>query len=748
MADKRISFGFFAKDNGVERTLEKIGAATQDAVQQTAKLSAGQLELRQASLNAKRAEDQLATARTKLSRVTSLAAASDQDKRKAAMAVEAAEIRHGKALLKVADAAAQARRSVDDAGDAARTAGRTAGGGMADGLTESGKDIGGALKGGLKSGIAGLGVVAAAGGLMIGALLVKGIRKTLDAQDATAKFKVQLGLGEAQSKQAGEVAGRLYSKAFGTDMGQVRDAIRSVITNGAVLRGAMSKDLQDVTGKVLNLANTFDQDLGGVTRAVGQMLRTGMARDGAQALDILTRGFQSGADKAEDLLETFNEYPTQFRKLGLDGGTAMGLISQALKAGARDSDIAADAIKEFAIRAVDGSKTTADGFKALGLNAKDMATKVAAGGKSASTALDATLDALRKIPDPVKRSQVAVELFGTQAEDLGTALYAMDPSNAVTALGKVGGAAATMGEALATPQAKLTEIKRTLEVKVQTWLLQAFGWLNEHRYEIADGMLSIAEAGIAMIEPLAAVAATGLRVGQGLLYAAAGAAAAKGNFQLGKTLFDMGDKLGTTASKAAEMGETLRRKATPAVEALRTKMEALRSRDVQVRATENATKVANQARTAFEKMPPRKDVTITAHSSTAAAEASLNYLTRARNAYIYVTTSVSSANAAEARLRALGPGHAKGTDNAPPGWAWVGEQGPELMRFRGGEQVIDASRSAQIARGGAAAGLARDQGDVYNIVVNNPNGPAMAGREILQALLRERRKQGLRTLAL
>lgn len=42
------------------------------------------------------------------------------------------------------------------------------------------------------------------------------------------------------------------------------------------------------------------------------------------------------------------------------------------------------------------------------------------------------------------------------------------------------------------------------------------------------------------------------------------------------------------------------------------------------------------------------------------------------------------------------PGHASGTDNAPPGWAWVGEEGPELMRMRGGEQILPNSVSKQV----------------------------------------------------
>lgn len=46
---------------------------------------------------------------------------------------------------------------------------------------------------------------------------------------------------------------------------------------------------------------------------------------------------------------------------------------------------------------------------------------------------------------------------------------------------------------------------------------------------------------------------------------------------------------------------------------------------------------------------------------------------------------------------------AKGTLSAPPGLAWVGEEGPELVRFRGGEQVFNQ----RMLRGMAANGNGR-----------------------------------------
>lgn len=43
-------------------------------------------------------------------------------------------------------------------------------------------------------------------------------------------------------------------------------------------------------------------------------------------------------------------------------------------------------------------------------------------------------------------------------------------------------------------------------------------------------------------------------------------------------------------------------------------------------------------------------------------------------------------------------GFASGTESAPQGPFWVGENGPELMWFRGGEKVLDAQRSAAYAK--------------------------------------------------
>lgn len=321
---------------------------------------------------------------------------------------------------------------------------------------DAGQQAGGKFAGAFKAGLAGAALGA-------GMALVAGIGEALDQGKITAKLGAQLGKTPEEAKRYGEIAGDLYSNAVTEDFQGAADAIKATMSAGLLPPDATNRQIESVSTKVADLANTFDQDLGGVTNAVSQMMRTGLAKNAGEAFDILTVGFQSSANKADDLLDTVNEYGTQFRKAGLDGATAIGLMNQAIEAGARDSDIAADAIKEFSIRAVDGSKTTADGFKALGLNADDMAAKFGKGGKSATAALDETLDRLRDVEDPVKRSEAAVALFGTQAEDLGDALFAMDPSKAVKGLGDVAGAAEEMGNTLRdNAGVKLEQFKRRL----------------------------------------------------------------------------------------------------------------------------------------------------------------------------------------------------------------------------------------------------------------------------------------------
>ncbi|WP_344289483.1 phage tail tape measure protein [Streptomyces synnematoformans] len=330
---------------------------------------------------------------------------------------------------------------------------------------------------------------AAAAGAAIGAALVSAINEALEQRRITATLGAQLGATPKQAKRYGELAGDLLAKGITTDFQQAADSIGDVMRAGLLDPTATDKQIRTMATRVSDLANTFGQESSQIARAVSRMLKTGMADSADEAFDILTRGFQTGGNAADDLLDTFSEYSTQFRKLGLDGADAMGLITQGLKGGARDADIVADAVKEFAIRAVDGSEETRRGFEAIGLSADEMAKKFGAGGETAKRALDDTIDRLRAMKDPVDQSRTAVDLFGGQAEDLGAALFALDPSKAVKSLGKVGGSADRMGKTLRSGQTDLQQLYRRLKQELVESInkhavpaLTRFGrWVNRNR---------------------------------------------------------------------------------------------------------------------------------------------------------------------------------------------------------------------------------------------------------------------------
>lgn len=286
------------------------------------------------------------------------------------------------------------------------------------------------------------GAVGAAGA----GLFAKGFSDNMSIEAANDKLAAQLGMNAEGAKSFGKIAGDLYADAYGESLGQVNDALRAVNNN----IGEMDSDaeLQAITATTLDLASAFDIDLNQATAAAGQLMKTGLAKNATEAMDIITSGFQQGVNKSDDFLDTLNEYGTKFRDLGLSGQEATGLMQQGLKAGARDADTVADALKELAIRSIDGSKTTADGFKAIGLNGDKMKESFAKGGTAAHDALAQTLDALRAVKDPAERDAAAVELFGTKAEDLGDSLYALDLDSATAGLGNVEGAAKRMGDTL------------------------------------------------------------------------------------------------------------------------------------------------------------------------------------------------------------------------------------------------------------------------------------------------------------
>lgn len=399
-----------------------------------------------------------------------------------------------------------AEGALDDLARAAEDAGAEAGEG-------AGQQFGDRLTNAVSSipiagAVVGLGVLAAGA-------LIKGFNDGLQVEARTDRLQALTGVSEADAARFGRVAAEVYSQNFGDSIESNMDTVRIALQGGLLDPAATSRDATRIVSSLAGIADVLEEDVKPVSAAVTTLLRTGVAKSADEAFDILAAGARNGLNANEDLVDTLTEYPSLFARLGLSGEDALGLINQGLKGGARNTDLVADALKEFQIRATDASETSATGFEAIGLNAEDMTAKIAAGGAGAREGLDQVLDGLNAMEDPVARNAAGVALFGTQWEDMGSAMGALDLSTAVASLDGVQGAAQAMFDTLADNDAsKMETAQRNIQVaadgmkgalaaafseplgNLADWVSQNRGPIMEFILGLANGALDFGEAAV------------------------------------------------------------------------------------------------------------------------------------------------------------------------------------------------------------------------------------------------------------
>lgn len=344
-----------------------------------------------------------------------------------------------------------------------------------------------------------LSTASAAIGTGVAAALGVGVAQAMDMSAANAKLQTQLGVGPAEAAKLAQVSASVYGNAWGETTADVNDAIKGVYQNIGNTSGAKG-GLEGVTTKVMALSEAFDQELGMTTSAVGQLVRTGMAKDVDEALDIVAKGLTTAADKAGDFLETLNEYSVQWKRVGLDGKTATGLMSQGVKAGAKDADQIADAIGIFGEMALSNAKPVQEAYKSIGVDSDTVAKLMGKGGKHAQKALQMTMDALRGTKNETTKLTAAQALFGDIANTSASSLFALDPATAAASAGmdKVEGSAGKAVKTLGGSSAKQMEhFKRAVMLQLAQAGGAIVGFAMKHTGVVKG--LAVALAGVAAV---------------------------------------------------------------------------------------------------------------------------------------------------------------------------------------------------------------------------------------------------------
>ncbi|MFT4282587.1 phage tail tape measure protein [Microbacterium sp.] len=268
------------------------------------------------------------------------------------------------------------------------------------------------------------GWMAAAGAtaaLAVGAAFSAAFVNAVNIDAGNDKIASQLGLTEAESKRAGQVAAEAYVAGFGESVPQMQATTAGVISSIRGMRDASVEELGGIVRGVQALSDNFEVEADRISQVVGQMLSTGLASSADEGLDLLTASLQKvPAAVREDLIDAVDEYGPFFAQVGLSGEDAMSALVAASEKGMYGIDKTGDALKEFTLKATDMSKSSVAAYDTLGLSADDMAASLLAGGDQGAEAFQRIVDGLLGIEDPVAQSQAALALFGTPLEDLGT----------------------------------------------------------------------------------------------------------------------------------------------------------------------------------------------------------------------------------------------------------------------------------------------------------------------------------------
>ena len=278
------------------------------------------------------------------------------------------------------------------------------------------------------------GAVKAAAAGFISFEAMKGL--VTSASDWTAAmnhFRAATGASFKDMKQYGESAKAVFNEGIGETPLEIAQNMAKIGQNTKVT----GKNLEQLTKSAMALQKTFDWDPNELTRTTDMAYKQ-WGYSHTQTMGLLAKGAQMGLDKNQNLLDSMNEYAVHFKKIGMSGEDMIKVFAAVGKQGVFDFDKAGDALKEFSIRAIDGSKSTVEAYQQLGLNAETMAAQIAKGGPTAKRTFSTILESIKRVKNPVKQDAIGVALFGTMWEDMGKkAIFALGDTK--SSLGDVKG---------------------------------------------------------------------------------------------------------------------------------------------------------------------------------------------------------------------------------------------------------------------------------------------------------------------
>lgn len=268
---------------------------------------------------------------------------------------------------------------------------------------------------GLMVGVAGVGALA-------GQMLMDDFNGWIDSSKETSRIAGALGLDADGKARLTAAANEVYTRGLGGSLNDAAVAVEAVGSSLGDVSTMSTDQLADMAAAAQVLADTYGVDVATAASVAGQAAEE-FGLTGMQSLDLLAGSLEGvDANLRGDLLEAIDEYTPMLKELGYTADEAFTVFATAAKEGKFELDKMPDAIKELHNRMLDLEHMESNaGLQALGIpDPIAFKKRIMAGGAEAKSAVDMLLNELMAKKDDPRAKQWAMNIFGTQFEDLAS----------------------------------------------------------------------------------------------------------------------------------------------------------------------------------------------------------------------------------------------------------------------------------------------------------------------------------------
>lgn len=242
--------------------------------------------------------------------------------------------------------------------------------------------------------------------------LQKGIKGTQKQLTGFQKQVSNIGPMIAGAFAAGAIAS--FAKELGMAALEM-DRLGRTVERFSNLSG---KALNAATGQVKALADTYGESTDNILKSANALAK-GMGLSFQDALDLIEKGFLTGANVSGELLDIIKEYPTFMNQAGYSAKEFLAIIQTQSKLGIF-SDKGVDTIKEATLRINEMTRATKDAIEGIGFSSREIQRGIEDGSLSME---DAIQKIARRITELGPNSQAAAtavaDILGAAGEDAG-----------------------------------------------------------------------------------------------------------------------------------------------------------------------------------------------------------------------------------------------------------------------------------------------------------------------------------------